>query len=339
MRVPNPVNNRVIIHAITALLLIAPASAGAQTVIKLGSPTIKESVHEGMKTFKARLEERAGARVRVDLYPLSQLGTIPRMIEGVQLGTIEMAIVPPAFLVGIDKRFGVLAAPGVFDDLMHGYRTVQDPEFVKAFWSLGEAKGIKIIGMQCTGDTNYVTRTPIRTLSDFNGKKLRTFPSAMEREALRRLGASPAPMPLIEVLPGIQRGTIDGAKSGVVVFVAFKFQTTAKYVLTTRESLICPVQMASKSWFGKLPRDLQQSVLGVAKANDQANQTFAVKFNNNMFNVWKKVGGELTDLPAAEKAEFKRRMAGVGDEAVKGDAKQREMYELLKRVAARHKKG
>ncbi len=101
---------------VVALALTLAAPVGAQTVIKIGSPTIKESVHHWMQEFEKRIEKRAGDRIDVKVFPLSQLGSIPRMIEGAQLGTIEMVMVPPAFLVGIDQRFQVLAAPGIFKD-------------------------------------------------------------------------------------------------------------------------------------------------------------------------------------------------------------------------------
>src|SRR5690606_41674029 len=58
----------------------------------------------------------------------SQLGPIPRQIEAVQFGAQEMYTVPPEFLAGIDKRFMVVSAPLLFDDIDHGFRSVQDPE-------------------------------------------------------------------------------------------------------------------------------------------------------------------------------------------------------------------
>ncbi len=235
------------ITGVIALALVAssPVSA-AKLIIKIGSPTIKESVHHWMMKFEKRIEKRSGDRIDVKVFPLSQLGTIPRMVEGVQLGTIEIAMIPPAFLVGLDQRYQVVSAPGVFKDQFHGFRTVQDPEFKKAFWPIGERKGIKMIGMFCPADTSYASRTPLRTLSDFKGKKIRVFASGMEREAMRRLGAAASPKPLSEVLPALQRGVLDAAKSGMVIFVAFKFQHTAKYVTRTNESLICVPTLASQ---------------------------------------------------------------------------------------------
>ncbi len=320
-----------------ALAIAASAlPANAKTIIKIGSPTIKESVHFWMQAFEKRMEKRSKGAVDVKVFPLSQLGAIPRMVEGVQLGTIEIAMVPPAFLVGIDQRFQVLAAPGVFKDQAHGFRTIQDPEFKKAFWHIGEAKGIKMVGMFCPADTAYASRTPIRTLADFHGKKIRVFASGMERESMKRLGAAASPMPLSEVLPALQRGVLDSAKSGMTIFVAFKFQHTAKYVTRTNESLICIPTLVSKVWFNKQTKDLQKMIQEEAQANDIEQQPDSIKFNLHIYEVWKKIGGELIDLSPSDKAKFDKLLATVGDKVVSDKPQVRQMYELMKKIAIRH---
>ncbi len=325
--------------AVVAAFFAASGPLSAQTVITIGSPTIKESVHHWMLMYEKRIEARAGKKYDVKVFPLSQLGTIPRMVEGAQLGTNELVMVPPAFLVGIDQRFQVLAAPGIFKDQAHGYRTVQDPAFKKAFWDIGVKKGIKIIGLFCPADTNYASRTPIRVLGDFRGKKIRVFASAMEREGLDRIGATAAPMPLSEVLPALQRGVLDAAKSGMTIFVAFKFQHTAKYVTRTNESLICIPTVASTIWLDKLSAADRAMVLEEAAKTDELMQPDSEKFNANIYNVWKKIGGKLIELPAADKAEMMKRLRTVGDQVLKDKPEVKEMYDLMKSLAAKHANG
>ena len=223
------------VAVILAVSLLAAASAVAQPVtMKIGHATTKGAYDNWADTFKAGLAERVGDAIKVEVYPLSQLGAIPAMVQGVQLGTIEMTMTPPAFLSGVDPRFGVLSAPGIFEDLMHGFRTVHDPAFKKAYWSIGDAKGLKLVSMTCDAPTDYATSTPIRKLSDFKGRKLRVFGSKLEIETLRRLGGAGVPMPLSEVVPAIQQKTIDGNKAGITIFVPFKYQRIAKYVLKAR---------------------------------------------------------------------------------------------------------
>ena len=255
---------------LTACLLVAATAAAQPVTMKIGHATTKGAYDNWADTFKAGLAERVGDRIKVEVYPLSQLGAIPAMVQGVQLGTIEMTMTPPAFLSGVDPRYAVLSAPGIFDDLMHGFRTVHDPAFKKAFWSIGDAKGLKLVSLTCDAPTDYATSTPIRKLSDFKGRKLRVFGSKLEIEALRRLGAAGVPMPLSEVVPAIQQKTIDGNKAGITIFVPFKYQRIAKYVLKSRESLICSGRFVSKVWFDKLAPDLQKAILDQALGHGSA---------------------------------------------------------------------
>ena len=324
---------------LTACLLLAASAAAQPVTMKIGHATTKGAFDNWADTFKAGLAKRMGDRIKVEVYPLSQLGAIPAMVQGVQLGTIEMTMTPPAFLSGVDPRYAVLSAPGIFDDLMHGFRTVHDPAFKKAFWSIGDAKGLKLVSMTCDAPTDYATSTPIRRLSDFSGRKLRVFGSKLEIEALRRLGAAGVPMPLSEVVPAIQQKTIDGNKAGITIFVPFKYQRIAKYVLKSRESLICVGRFVSKVWFDKLAPDLQKAILDQALATDPLNQEWSVKFVERMYQVWVKAGGELAELPPEDQAEFRRRLSTVGDDVLKGRPAVIETYRVMKEAAQRTRGG
>ena len=91
-----------------ALLAPAPAAfaqAGKTYVMKLTTATINDTQHEWLKRFAAAVEKDSGGRIKAEIYPASQLGTIPRQIEGVQFGSIQAWIGPPEFLTGVDKRF------------------------------------------------------------------------------------------------------------------------------------------------------------------------------------------------------------------------------------------
>ena len=82
-------------------LAVAAMPAAAQTyTLKIGNATINDVQHEWQKRWGARVEQRSGGRIKAEIYPASQLGSIPRMIEGLQLGTLEAWIGPPEFLVG-----------------------------------------------------------------------------------------------------------------------------------------------------------------------------------------------------------------------------------------------
>src|SRR5215469_11145945 len=123
---------------VAALAWCAPLypAAAADFVMKFGTATINETQHQFIKFLKEDLEKASGGRIEVQVYPASQLGPIPREIEGVQLGTIQGYIGPVDFFVGVDPRFGVFSAPMVFRDETNAAATVADPDVRKAMFDL-----------------------------------------------------------------------------------------------------------------------------------------------------------------------------------------------------------
>src|SRR5262245_58514054 len=84
--------------AAVGLALCLATTLHAQTfTMKFGTATVNEPQHEYIKIYKEEIEQRSGGRIKVEIYPQSQLGPIPRQIEGLQLGTIEGFIGPADF--------------------------------------------------------------------------------------------------------------------------------------------------------------------------------------------------------------------------------------------------
>src|SRR5260370_31549031 len=113
--------------AMACLGSAAHAQADKVFVMKLSTATINDTQHEWFKRFAALVEKDSGGRIKPEIYPASQLGSIPRQIEGEQFGSIQCAIVPPEFFVGVDERFELMTAPCLVTSLEHGQRPAPDP--------------------------------------------------------------------------------------------------------------------------------------------------------------------------------------------------------------------
>ena len=120
---------------LTAVALSCALSCGIgvnanaqQFTMKISSPTTNDITTEWMRVMKAGVEGRSGGRIKVEGYPANQLGQLPRAVEGVALGTIEVTISAIGFYVGLEPRFEALEVPGLFDDMRHAIRTLADPE-------------------------------------------------------------------------------------------------------------------------------------------------------------------------------------------------------------------
>jgi TRAP-type transport system periplasmic protein len=317
-----------------------PMGAQAQPapiVMKLGTATINDAQHEWMKSFAAIVDKEAGGRIKVEIYPASQLGTSPRMIEQTQVNAIQGVVGPPEFLTGVDVRYQVLSAPGLFRDLAHANRTLQDPTFNKAFLGLGADKGLMGIGLIISGPTVFVTRKPVTKIADFDGLKLRVLAAPLQLEQIRSMKATPVPMPLGEVMPALQQGTIDGVMSCIPVFVALKYADAAKYLTETDLGLITAISVISKTWFDGLPSDLRDVVVKAGQKASQDIYQFSVDDVNNGREKWKKAGGEVLELSAAEHDQLMKQLATVGESVTAKSAPEKAMFDLLRETAERTK--
>ena len=114
--------------AAVAFFAVAAASAHAQTKIKISAATINGGTQEWARLFKEGVDKRSGGKLAIECYPSNQLGNIPSTVEGVALGTIEMVNVASGFYVGLEPRYLVFDAPGLFDNAEHAMRVFSDPE-------------------------------------------------------------------------------------------------------------------------------------------------------------------------------------------------------------------
>src|ERR1700730_95954 len=276
-------------------VMLAPAQAAEDKtyLMKLTFPTINDSLHQFAKNYAAAVTKDSGGRIKTEIYPASQLGSIPREIEGVQFGAIQCAIVPPEFFVGVDERFELLAAPGLVTSMEHGQRLAADPAVLKLMLGLGAGKGLRGAGLYMATPSAFIAKSAIRHLADFKGKKIRVFASEFQTVAFKRLGATPVAMTLGDVLPAIQQGAIDGALAAFTVFTPMGYQDAAKYVTETGQPSIFIIVEVSKKWYDTLPQDLQQIVDRAAAQETVAINPWAIDLNARVRKGWLDKGGEV----------------------------------------------
>jgi TRAP-type transport system periplasmic protein len=321
---------------LTTVLSAAGARAQDKTyTMKITLATINDQIHAFAKNFAAALEKNSDGRIKPEIYPASQLGPIPRQAEGVQFGAIQCQLVPPEFLVGIDERFEVMAAPGLVTSMAQGQKLAGDPDVLKLMLSLGADKGMHGVGLFMVNPSGIVFKTPARHLADFKGKKVRIFASAFQSVAFDRLGATPVAMSLGDVLPALQQGAIDGAVASTAVFTAFHYQDAAKYVTDTGQPSIFAIIEVSKKWYDTLPPDLQQIIDQTASKESVAINPQAAEITENSRKLWTDTGGELISLPPDEQASLLKLLSSVGADVSKEKPRLADAYKIVSEAAAR----
>jgi TRAP-type C4-dicarboxylate transport system substrate-binding protein len=318
------------------LLAHGPAQAQAPTfVMKVTTPTINDAPHQFAKDFAAAVEKDSGGRIKGEVYPASQLGSIPRQIEGIQFGSIQAGAIPPEFFVGVDERFEVMAAPGLVDSLEHGQRVAADPAVRKLMLSLGADKGLHGVGLILSQPSCVISKSAIRHVADFKGKKIRIFASQFQTEAFNRLGATPVAMSLGDVLPALQQGAIDSSVAGIGPFVHLHFNDAAKYITETNQPAIFIILEVSKKWYDSLPKDLQDIVDRDGAAVSTAINPVALKMDQDQRKAWVDGGGELISLPPDEQASMMKMLVSVGEDVSKSKPALHDAYAIVSDAAKR----
>jgi TRAP-type transport system periplasmic protein len=317
-------------------LTFGAAQADDQTyVMKISTPTLHDVPDTFAQNFGAAVEKDSGGRIKAEVYPASQLGAIPRQIEGTQFGAIQCEVVPPEFMSGIDGRFGLMAVPGLVDSLKHGQRLASDPEVLKLMLSLGADKGLHGVALFIAEPSTVVTKDPVRHLSDFKGKKIRIFASPFQSKAFEKLGATPVAMSLADVLPAIQQGAIDGAVSGMGPIANFHFVDAAKFVTLTNQPSIFIMAVVNQKWFDSLPKDLQQIIEKDAREQALTTKSMAIEMRAKTEASYTSAGGELIKLSPEDQSSLLQMVSSVGAEVANSSSQLADGYKIVIDAAAR----
>lgn len=338
--------NRTLKLAVSAALLSLPlaltgaidnSAQAAKLTMKIGTPTIKDTQHEWMKRFKKRIEKRAGNDIAVKLFPASQLGNIPAMVQGVQLGTIEGVVAPSAFFIGLERRNSVLSVPGLFKDVAHCWRVFGDDSFRKLMLPLMEPKGVTAISLTCTASQAFLTKKRVTKLADLKGLRIRVLASPLEIEPLKALGIKPVPMPLGEVVPGLKQNLIDGVSSIPVLFGKLKMDTVAKHILTSSLNFFAVPTYVSMKFWNKLSAAQKKMMLEEGRAVEKEVVDWNNRANAGVLAGWKQRGGTVNDLSPAEQAKIANVTNSVGVKFIASKPALNGFFQKVNAIVQRHR--
>jgi TRAP-type transport system periplasmic protein len=325
-----------VISAATMLAYAGPAHA--QFTMKLSQPTINDVTYEYFKRLKAGIEQRAGGKIKVEIYPANQLGQLPAVVEGVALGTIEAAASANGFWISLEPRFQVLDAPGLFDSVSHGYKMLNDPAIRARMATWGADKGIELLAPSLYSPLMLLSHKAVRTAGDLQGQKIRTQGGApIQVEPLKKLGVIPVSLPLGEALPAMQNKTIDGMVGAAAPYVAFKYYDIAKPMTYLPSTLFAAPVVVNRAWLKSLGPDLEKIVREESRKAEEAFGDWNINDIKSKEEAWKQNGGEVITMSPEDSKRYVDTVAPVAASILSANPKVKEDYDALLGAAKQYR--
>jgi tripartite ATP-independent transporter DctP family solute receptor len=209
-----------------------------------------------MEFMAARVDERSGGRMRIDIYPNEQLGTERQALELLQIGSLGMTKVSAAVLENFAPAFQVLSLPYIFRDEAHQFEVLDGPVGRDLLMGL-EPYRLRGLAFYDAGSRSFYTKTrPIRGPDDLNGLKVRTQESATAMEMVRRLGGSPTPIAWGELYSALQQGIVDAAENNAPSFYLSRHYEVARFYSLNEHTRVPDVLLISAVvWNGLTDRE------------------------------------------------------------------------------------
>jgi len=268
--------------------------------------------------FKKRAEELTQGKVKVEVYPNSQLYKDKEEMEALQLGAVQMLAPSLAKFgpLGV-KEFEVFDLPFIFNDYDDLHKVTKGPAG-KALLDKLAPKGILGLAYWDNGFKSFSANSPIKTPLDLKGKKLRIQNSKVLEEQMRTIKAIPQMLAFSEVYQALQTGVVDGTENPISNFYTQKMHEVQKYMTITDHGYLGYAVIVNKKFWDGLPADIRtQLETALVEATDYAN-TIAKEMNEKDLESVKASGKtEVTTLTPEERAAFKGAMVPVHDKMAK----------------------
>ena len=253
------------LFTLSSVLMDSASSQDKPIVLKLGHAVAPEHpYHLGAIKYSELIAQRTNNKVKIDVYPSTQLGNERDMVEGLQLGTIDLVVTSTGPLGGFVPKMFVVDLPFLFRDREHAYKVLDGP-IGRDLFDAFAAKGIKGLAFWENGFRQITNNVrPIEKPEDLKGIKIRTMENKVHLASFRAFGASPTPMAWSEVYTALQQKTIDAQENPIAIIYHQKIAEVQKHLaLTGHFYSPTPLLMSLKA-FDALPKDIQKIFMETA---------------------------------------------------------------------------
>lgn len=290
------------------------SSSESEITIRLAHSSAPNSARDlGAKKFKEVLEAETGGKVKVEIYPASQLGSPTEQVQAVQLGNLEMAINPTSFMGGFQPLITLLDIPFLFPNDTESLLKLQQSDAMRALLDKTDEVGIKTLGIWHTGYKQFTGPIALNTPEAFQGLKFRAMPSPVIFEQFKVLGASPTDIPFAETYNALQTGTIDAQENPLDTTYDMKLHEVQDVTTMTNHGVLDQLIIINKDFYDGLDQSIKDAMDKAFIAGRDTTVEETYKNIEKVKGIMEESGMEFVEITDKERAVFVEKLMAVRD--------------------------
>jgi len=302
--------------AIIAGIVGTIGTANAQTKLKWAH------IHETSQPFHKwsvwaadEIKKRTGGRYEIQVFPASSLGKESDIDQGMQLGTIDIAIQSVSFAVRTFPRIGVAYYPYTFRDAEHLIKYSKSDIFKELAEGYRQKTGVQAVAVTYYGTRQTTSNKLFKSCDEMKGLKIRVPDSPAYLAMPRACGANPTPIAFAEVYLALQNGTVDAEENPLPAIEAKKFYEVQKHLIMTGHIVEALYTQVGPHVWNKLSDADKKVFTDVMQEAAVSATADVVKREGELFDEFKKKG---INIVTVNKDEFRNRIVKAVDMASMG---------------------
>ncbi|MEO7495696.1 MAG: TRAP transporter substrate-binding protein [Massilia sp.] len=302
-----------ILVATLAAAISINAHAQAPIVIKFSHVVALDTPKgQAAERFKQLAEKATKGRVKVEVYPNSQLYKDKEELEALQLGAVQMLAPSLAKFgpLGV-KEFEAFDLPYIFPSKSALYSVTEGP-IGKGLLQKLEPKGITGLAFWDNGFKVMSANKPLHVPADFRGLKMRIQSSKVLDAQMRALGANPQVLAFSEVYQALQTGVVDGTENPPSNMYTQKMHEVQSHVTVSNHGYLGYAVIVNKKFWDGLPPDIRAALEQAMREATTFEKAIAQRDNDMAMDAIKKTGKTtIYTLSAKEQADWRKALLPV----------------------------
>lgn len=287
-----------------------PAATVAPVIVKFSHVTTADSPKgKAANKFKELLEQKTAGKIKVEVYPSSQLYGDKEELEQCQAGNVQIIAPSITKLVGLNPKVQYVDLPFLFPNNKAVYK-FWESEANKALMNSFDKFSLKGLAMWPNGFKQFTdNKNPLLTPEDFKGLKFRTQAGKVLEAQFKGLGAGSATIAFGETYAALQQGTVDGQENTFNNIDTQKYQEVQKYLSVTNHGRIDYIVLVNNTFFNSLAPDLQKALQeSMAEATKFEIEQAELLDKASLDNLKKGGKMQVTELTPAQLGVFQKLM-------------------------------